>query len=408
MRFEPIDTCSKFIIETRIDRWLKSFRDADYYLFVEDGNDWVQTESARKWAREKRVKGIIKATTFTVTLEQSDKIRLLGNYSAYGPITVNWRVTSARRAFNNANGLCEAVLAEVGHAAQSALSSMALEGNAVNNGQVTKAIGATLSRRFREKYGVELSVIRCNLTSQLTDIAEAGDYDYARQTVQLTLDERRRHHELGMRLLEEQQRIQLAAAEVFALGQAGTAVERGRWELMQDQIAAILGPNADPLLAMAMMMGPEAYGQVLETRVEAQRIGLDYDLQTQQIRVLQSVADAQYRRGQVAFVNTTPYVPALEPPRPPVPGSEGIEARLRSLLPELLQVTPRQVGDKVEYTLSLHNMKSAAATRDGRITGVKYGSNTPSATWSESLPDRGSLEESLAQLARDIADRRRP
>lgn len=407
MRFEPADTYNKFVIETRIEKWLQAFRDADYYLFVEDGNDWVQTESARKLAREKRVKGIIKATTFTIMLEQSDKIRPLGNHSAYGPITVRWRVTSARRAFGNAHGLCEAVLAEVGQATQTALSGMALEGNAINNDQVARTISATLSRRFREQYGVELTVIRCNLTSKLADIAEEGDYDYAQQTVQLTLDERRRHHELGLRLLEEQQRIQLAAARVFALGNAQTMVERSQWDLMKEKMDFILGPNADPLLAMAMMMGEDAYIKLLETRVDAQLIGLGYDLRAKEIQVLQGVAEAQFRRGQISFANTTPYVPALEPPSPSASGSESLEARLRGLLPELHQLTTRQDGDKVAYTLSLPDRKIEATTRNGCITMVKYGTNNPQAVWLESLPDLGSLEESLAQLAREIANFRR-
>jgi hypothetical protein len=315
MRFEPLNTCDQFVIEERIESFLKAFRDADYYLFVEDGNEWVQTETARKWMSDKRIKGIIKQTTFTIIIEETDKIRLIKNYSVYGPITVTWRVTSARRAFANANGLCEAVLAEVGNAAQEALRTMSLEGNTVNNSQATKTIDSTLRRRFREHYGVELRVTRCNLTSRLTDIAEKGDYQAAEQMVQLSLDERRRHHELGMRLLEEQQRIQLAAAEVVALGNAQTIVERGQWELMQERISVILGPNADPLLAMAMMMGPDAYNKLLETRVELQRINMNFDLQTRELDVLQDVAAAQYRRGQISFGNTTPYVPSLEAPR---------------------------------------------------------------------------------------------
>lgn len=401
MRFQPVDTCTKFVIEERIESFLKAFRDADYYLFVEDSNEWVPTETARKWMSDKRIKGIIKQTTFTVVIEETDKIRLVGNYSVYGPITVTWEVKSARRAFAKANGLCEAVLAEVGNAAQEALRTMSLEGNAVNNNQAAKAIDTALRRRFREHYGVELRVTRCNLTSQLTDIAEEGDYQAAEQMVQLSLDERRRHHELGLRLLEEQQRIQLAAAEVFALGNAQTMVERGQWELMQERIGAILGPSADPLLAMAMMMGPDAYNTLLETRVELQRINMDFDLQTRELDVLQDVAEAQYRRGQVTFGNTTPYVPALE-----APGgreTEAMKARLQRELPSLLSLAKQLHPDgRVEFLLTLPEMKISAMTRDGRITSAKYGTNSPIANWI-SIPDRDSLEESLIQLVRDIS-----
>lgn len=279
------------------------------------------------------LKGIIKQTAFSVVIEETDKIRLVGNYSVYGTVTVTWTVKSARRAFAQANGLCEAVLAEVGNAAQEVLRTMSLESNAVNNNLAAKAIDSKLGRRFREHYGLELRVTRCNLTSRLTDIAEQGDYQAAEQMVQLSLDERRRHHDLGMRLIEEQQRIQLAAAEVFALGNAQTMVERGQWELMQEKMSAILGPNADPLLAMAMMMGPDAYNKLLETRVEMQRINMDFDLKTRELKVLEDVAAAQYRRGQVTFGNTTPYVPSLE--APDGRETEAMKARLQRELPSL-------------------------------------------------------------------------
>lgn len=403
MRFEPADTCTKFVIEERIESFLKAFRDADYYLFVEDGNEWVQTETARKWMSDKRIKGIIKQTTFTVVIEETDKIRLVGNYSVYGPITVTWQVKSARRAFAKANGLCEAVLAEVGNAAQEALRTMSLEDNAVNNSQAAKAIDSTLRRQFRERYSVELRVTLCNLSSRLTDIAEKEDYQAAEQMVQLSLDERRRHHELGLRLLEEQQRIQLAAAEVVALGNAQTIVERGQWELMQEKISTILGPNADPLLAMAMMMGPDAYNKLLESRVELQRINMDFDLKTRELKVLEDVAAAQYRRGQISFGNTTPYVPALEASGERE--TEAMKARLQRELPSLSSLIKQPHPDgRVEFLLTLPEMKISAMTSDGRITGVKYGTNSPSAIWG-TIPNRGSLEEALVQLVRDISQR---
>lgn len=396
MRFEPADTCSTFVIETRIDRWLKSFMDADYYLFVESGNDWVRTDTVRKWAADKRVKGIIKQIAFTVQLDQSDKLRLLGNYSVYGPISVSWRVTSPLVAFRNANGLCEAVLAEVGRAAQEALSKMTLEGNAVNNAKAAKAIGDSLSRLFRTNYGVELRVTHCNLTSRLTDIAEEGDYQAAEQVVMLSLDEQQHNHDLRLRLIEEQQRIQLAASKVFALGNAQTMVDRGRWELMQEQINVILGPDADPLLAIAMMMGPDTYRTLLETRVDMQRTGMDYDLRSRELDVLQSAAEAKYRQGKILF-GGSPYAPTIE-----ASGGIGLEARLRASLPKLISLTQRASGADVEFILALPDLKIKAVTRDGRITTAKYGTNDPTATWSKQLPPPGSLEESLTQLTRDI------
>lgn len=424
MQFKNEEELNRLVIDETVEGFRARFRDADYYLFLEKKNDWEQVPQVQNiaWGKQ-RVKGIRRNTEFTLSVAESDNIRLDNNHPVYGTVGITWKVTLPRKAIETSGSISTALLNHISEALARIVHKYAINNFAANQESIKMALESQVQRKFRSDYGVEVKISKLNLSHRIqeivvqTDTAMAGQQgrhllEKREQDHTLSLSDQRRRQELLLSGLEQRQQIQLDAERILATGNAHVGVEQTQWRLLQEKIQAVLGPQADPILAIGIMMGENVVRDLINARATAQQYMLEYQLKDKELDILNTYARSRLRSNQPVLDS---YLPrsmgtssALNPSSTSgllLPESGETVARIQQALPSECKVTARPENSgtvyRVEYSAP-NQLVIELLFVGGQIKKASYGTTGPNKKWGGPLPDSGDIIQVATQVVRNI------